>query len=58
VRYVEGATHGFDSRSYRRFNDDGANGGHGGTVTVFPSPKDAADARKAVVAFFVENLDP
>jgi len=27
-------------------------------VSVIPSPKDAAEARQAVVKFFVENLNP
>ena len=59
VRYVEGATHDFDSpkpgtKYYARF----AHGGHGGMVSVVPSPKDAAEARQAVVSFFVKHLNP
>ncbi len=60
VRYVEGATHDFDSQKpraqqgYARF----AHGGHGGMVSVVPSPKDAAEARQAVVSFFIKHLHP
>jgi uncharacterized protein len=60
VRYIEGATHDFDSQkpragqSYAKF----AHGGHGGMVSVVPSPKDAAEARQAVVNFFVKYLNP
>ncbi len=59
VRYIEGATHDFDSQKpgtqhYARF----AHGGHGGMVNVVPSPKDAVAARQAVVNFFVKNLHP
>src|ERR1700741_2613407 len=57
VRNVEGATHGFDSRfGGREFFDEFAHGGRGGTVTVHASPKEAAEARQAVVRFFVEHL--
>ena len=56
-RNVEGATHGFDSQAgSRRFHDEFAFAGRGGTVHVIASPKDAAEARQAVVAFFVEQL--
>jgi dienelactone hydrolase len=59
VRYIEGATHGFDSQKpARQFNDEFAHAGRGGMVSVIPSPKDAAEARQAVVKFFVENLNP
>ncbi len=55
---VEGATHGFDSqRPARRFYDELVHGG-GGMVRVFPSPKDADEARRAVVRHFVKNLNP
>ena len=59
VRYVEGATHGFDSPGpgknfYSRFS----HGGHGGMVSVVPSPKEAVAARQAVVSFFVKHLHP
>ncbi|MFI5329603.1 MAG: dienelactone hydrolase family protein [Desulfobaccales bacterium] len=60
IRYVEGATHDFDSQKpgvvkcYARF----AHGGHGGMVSVVPSPKEAAEARQAVVSFFVKHLNP
>jgi len=57
VRNVEGATHGFDSQSGdRRFFDEFARAGRGGMVTVYSSPKEAAEARQAVVRFFVEHL--
>jgi len=57
VRNVEGATHGFDSQvGSRRFYDEFAFAGRGGTVHVIASPKDAAEARQAVVTFFVEQL--
>ncbi len=59
VRYVEGATHDFDTQKpgtkyYAKF----AHGGHGGMVNVVPSPKDADEARQAVVNFFVKHLHP
>ena len=59
VRYIEGATHDFDSQKpglkyYAKF----AHGGHGGMVSVVPSPKDAAEARLAVVNFFIKYLHP
>ena len=59
VRYVEGATHDFDSQKpgtkyYAKF----ARGGHGGMVSVVPSPKEAAEARQVVVNFFVKQLHP
>jgi dienelactone hydrolase len=58
VRNVEGATHGFDSqRPARRFYDELVVGG-GGMVRVYPSPKDADEARRAVVRHFVKNLNP
>jgi len=57
VRNVEGATHGFDSQlGDRKFFDEFARGGRGGMVNVYASPKDAAEARQAVVRFFVEHL--
>lgn len=57
VRNVEGATHGFDSQAgSRRFYDEFAFAGRGGTVHVIASHKDAAEARQALVTFFVEQL--
>ena len=57
VRNVEGATHGFDSQAgSRRFYDEFAFAGRGGTVHVIASQKDAAEARQAVVTFFIEQL--
>ena len=58
VRYVEGATHDFDSLKPGKFYAKFAHGGHGGMVSVVPSPKDAAAARQAVVNFFVKQLKP
>lgn len=57
VRYFEGATHAFDVTKAEQFNDSTAHGGRGGMVTFVPSPKDAAEARQAVVRFFVKNLN-
>jgi len=57
VRYVEGATHAFDfQKPALKVYDQYVHAGRGGTATIIPSPKDAADARNAVVRFFVENL--
>jgi dienelactone hydrolase len=56
VRYYEGATHAFEVPSPRRFQDQFAQGGRGGTVYVEPNPKAAAESRQAVVDFFVANL--
>jgi uncharacterized protein len=59
VRYVEGATHKFDSqKAAEQFYDEFAHGGRGGTVSVIPSPKAAAEARQAVVRFFGTHLNP
>ena len=59
VRNVEGATHGFDSQiGSRQFFDEFANGGRGGRVHVIASHKDAAEARQAIVRFFLTNLKP
>jgi dienelactone hydrolase len=58
VRNIEGATHGFDSRRpARRFYDELGPGG-GGMIRVVPSPKEADDARQAVVSHFAKNLNP
>jgi dienelactone hydrolase len=59
VRYVEGATHDFDTQkaggqAYDKF----AHGLRGGMVSVVPSPKDAVEARQAIVSFFVKHLHP
>jgi hypothetical protein len=57
VRYVEGATHGFDSQKPAvNFYDQLVHAGRGGMVRIIPSPEDAIDARNAVVKFFVANL--
>jgi dienelactone hydrolase len=57
VRNVEGATHGFDSQvGSRQFYDEFAFAGRGGKVSVIASHKDAAEARQAIVTFFVEQL--
>ena len=59
VRYYEGATHGFDTQDKpQQFNDEFAHGGKGGVVRMWPTPNDAAAARTALVAFFVEQLKP
>lgn len=58
VRYVEGATHGFDLQTPKQFYDKFTHAGQGGMVSVGPSPKDAAEAREAVVSFFVKHLKP
>ncbi len=59
VRYIEGATHGFDVQStVKPFYDPFARAGRGGTVNMVPSLKNADDARSAVVAFFVQYLKP
>lgn len=59
VRYVEGATHGFDSQKpARQFYDQFVHAGRGGMVNVVPNPEAAADARQAAVSFFVKYLKP
>jgi uncharacterized protein len=59
VRYLEGATHMFDSQKpATQFYDEFAHAGRGGMVRAIPSPKAAAEARQAVVSFFVKHLKP
>lgn len=59
VRYIEGATHGFDTQTPgKEFNDEFAHGGRGGKVSVVPSQKDAVEARQEIVNFFIKNLKP
>jgi len=59
VRYIEGATHIFDSQKpATQFYDEFAHAGRGGMVSAIPSPKAAAEARQAVVSFFVKHLKP
>lgn len=59
VRNVAHATHAFDSQTgYRQFYEAGAKAGRGATITVMPSPKDAAEARQRIVEFFVSHLKP
>lgn len=58
LRYLEGATHGFDQVAPMQFYDQNARARRGATINVVPSPKDAAEAREAVVSFFVKNLNP
>ncbi len=58
VRYVEGATHGFDVMKAQQFYDATAHAGRGGMVSFIPSPTDAAEARQAIVRFFVKHLKP
>ncbi len=59
VRYIEGATHAFDyQEGARRYYDKSAHGGRGGMVSIVPSSRDADETRKAVVSFFVKQLNP
>jgi dienelactone hydrolase len=60
VRYVEGATHDFDSQmpGGQVYESKFAHALRGGMVSVVPSPKDAEEARQAVVSFFVKYLHP
>jgi dienelactone hydrolase len=59
VRNLEDATHGFDSQiGSQQFFDGNAYGGRGGWVRVVASRKDAAEAREAIVRFFLTNLKP
>ena len=58
VRYIEGATHGFDSDTPREFYDQAARGRRGATVHVVPSPKDTAEAHQAIASFFGKHLKP
>jgi dienelactone hydrolase len=59
LRYVEGATHGFDSqKGAMHFYDQLVRAGRGGIVNVTPNPEAAADARQAVVRFFGKHLQP
>ena len=59
VRNLQGATHSFDSQmGSRTFFDEFAYGGRGGMVRVIGSRKDAAEAREAIVQFFLANLKP
>jgi dienelactone hydrolase len=57
IRYIDGATHAFEGPS-RSFSDRDAHGGRGGNVRVTANTKHAAEAREAVVRFFVEHLTP
>jgi hypothetical protein len=57
VRYLEGATHGFDSQiGPMQFYDSLVRAGQGGTVNVIPNAEIAAEVRRVVVGFFVETL--
>ena len=58
VRHVQGATHGFDGPEARQYDDPFAHAGRGGTVNTIPNPEAAAEARQAVVSFFVKYLKP
>jgi len=58
LRHIEGATHSFDMTKAMQANDPNAHGGRGGMVNVTPNPEAAAEARKAVVSFFVKHLKP
>lgn len=57
VRYLEGATHGFDAQTGpKQFHDPLVRAGQGGMVTVTPHPELAAETRRAVTSFFGEHL--
>ena len=59
VKYIEGATHAFDyQKGGRSFYDGLSHGGRGGMVRLVPSPRDADEARKSIVSFFVKHLNP
>jgi dienelactone hydrolase len=59
IVYHDGAFHGFDAQEPGgAFHDPFARGGRGGQVRFYPSPRDAAAARDAAVAFFVKHLVP
>ena len=60
VRYLDGATHGFDEppRPGRTFYHARGQGGRGGNVRVYPDREVAVTVQRAVVDFFVENLAP
>lgn len=59
VRYVDGATHGFDSQvGPQKFYDLFVHAGQGGWVNVIPNPKVAEEARQEAVSFFVKYLKP
>ena len=58
VRYLPGATHGFDAPKGRQYEDPFAHAGRGGAVNIIPNPEAAADARQALVSFFVKYLKP
>lgn len=54
IRYIDGATHGFDGRSSRGYYS----ASRGGYVRVAWNSKQATEARETVVRFFVEHLNP
>ncbi len=57
VRYLEGATHGFDSQiGPMQFYDSIVRAGQGGMVNIIPNPEIAAEVRRVVVGFFVQTL--
>jgi hypothetical protein len=58
VRYLEGATHGFDSQTGpKHFDDDPiAHAENGETVNVIPDASTAAEVRQAVTNFFLQKL--
>jgi dienelactone hydrolase len=58
VRHVQDATHAFDSLESRQYHDPVPHAGRAVTVNIIPNPEAAADARKAVVSFFVKHLKP
>ena len=60
VRYLDGATHGFDEPPGpgKTFYDARGNGGRGGNVRVYPDREVAVTVQRAVVDFFIEHLTP
>lgn len=59
VRHIKGATHAFDyQRPAIQFYDPFSHNGRGGMVSLNPSPKDADEASKGIVRFFVRHLNP
>jgi dienelactone hydrolase len=60
VRYLDGATHGFDEppRPGRTFYHARGQGGRGGNVRVYPDREVAGAVQRAVVDFFIEHLTP
>jgi dienelactone hydrolase len=56
VRYLDGATHGFDQAKPLQFYDSFAKARKGATINVVPTEHDAAAARAETVSFFSRHL--